>query len=207
MRKCCCIIHVDCRYVIFPISKTNVIPRRIKYCDVFNDKCILFCRVVNFAYKLASVWFRSMYLKLVILRKYFRHACHFALEHNIRGFTLYLLEIWNYIYFFFLFSHLSVMLSNVKRLLKHLLLISWLQRTMILTTFPTSPKLPDTKRIDIIYNFIMYLFLYPYKYAPVVSKNGYLPIVKMPMHKENFMYVSYLWVFLRTCVKKQPSSS
>ena len=57
---------------------------------------------------------------------------------------------------------------------------------MILTTFPTSPKLPDTKRIDVIYNFIIY-YLYPYNYARVVSEYGYLPIVKMPMHKENFM--------------------
>lgn len=112
---------------------------------------------------------------------------------NIRGFTLYLLEIWNYIFYFLLFSHLSVMLSNVKRLLKHLLLISWLQRTMILTTFPTSPKLPDTKRIDVIYNFIIY-YLYPYKRS-WVSTDIYL-LLKCPCIKKTSCKSRICWFSL-----------
>ena len=42
-------------------------------------------------------------------------------------------------------EHLSVMLSTVKRLLKHLFLISALQRTIILTRFPASPNIPETE--------------------------------------------------------------
>ena len=41
--------------------------------------------------------------------------------------------------------YLSVKFSNDKRLLKHLLRISWLQRTTMLTTFPMSPKHPETR--------------------------------------------------------------